>query len=106
MMNLARSISTPWGQGHIDPGHDAEVYFVSTPSHGGFKVEKPALDQIPLAWRKASFNGLGMRGWFEEDCDWCMVALTFPERFTERELEQARVTFHHWIAPKLTQTAN
>lgn len=92
---------TIWGQAdHVEeraPG----VVWCSTPSHGGFKVNTPALDKIPLEWRKASFNGQGLQGWFEEDCDWCMVALAFPELFTTEEQAAAKSTFNFWIAKKL-----
>jgi hypothetical protein len=91
---------TPWGESdHIE--HKAPgVYFVSTPSHGGFRVESPLLDRIPREWRSVSFNNQGQNGWFEEDIDWCMVALTFPELFGEESLG-AQETFDHWIKPKL-----
>jgi hypothetical protein len=95
------AMHTPWGTSDSIETKAQGIYFVSTPSHGGFKVERPLLDKIPLAWRRASFNGQGMAGWFEEDCDWCMVALTFPERFSADELKAARATFDYWIAKKL-----
>ena len=92
---------TPWGESDrvevITPG----LYFITTPSHGGYKVDSPLLDRIPLEWRQASFNGNGLRGWFEEDCDWSMVALTFLELFSDSTKNTAKLTFDHWIRPKL-----
>ena len=94
--------STPWGQADsAEPRGKMGIFFYSTPSHGGFYVPEPMLRDIPVEWRNASFNGQGKSGWFEEDCDWCMVALTFPALFESGELEAAQATFDHWIAPKL-----
>lgn len=94
-------MKTPWGiADHVEqkaPG----IVWVSTPSHGGFKVNTPALDKIPQEWRTNSFNGQGVHGWFEEDCDWCLVALTFPELFNAFELKAAHETFKHFFSKKL-----
>lgn len=96
---------TPWGESDsitiLAPG----VYRVTTPSHGGFKVDSPLLDKIPVLWRRASFNKQGLNGWFEEDCDWCMVALAFPKLFPPEALVEAQATFNYWIAPKVVKVA-
>ena len=92
---------TPWGESQHIEVKEPGLYFVSTSSHGGFKVETPLLDKIPADWRRASFNGQGIGGWFEEDCDWSLVALTFPQHFTAGDLEAAQSTFDHYIRPKL-----
>lgn len=94
-------MQTPWGPAQQIEQKCQGVTFVSTASHGGIKVDAPMLDAIPLAWRQASFNGQGMQGWFEEDCDWCMVALTFPALFNAANLAAAQKTFDYCIAPKL-----
>ncbi len=93
---------TPWGESDradvLEPG----IAFHSTPSHGGYKVDRPLLDKIPIEWRRVSFGGQGLQGWFEEDGDWCMVALTFPQHFNADVLKAARATFDHYYAKKLT----
>jgi hypothetical protein len=66
---------------------------ITTASHGGYKVDADRLDTIPLGSCKASFNGQGLNGWFEEDCDWCLVALSFPHLFTQVQLGAALRTF-------------
>ena len=84
---------TPWGQSDsIDKIADG-ICFVTTPRHGGFKLDAAQNEQVPLAWRKASFNGQGLKGWYEEDCDWVFVALTFPQFFSPGELASARAAF-------------
>ena len=95
-------MNTPWGIADNIEGRGEGVAFVSTPGHGGFKVNASENRRIPRAWQKASFNLQGLQGWYEEDCDWCMVALTFPQYFSEDELKAAQSTFDHWIKPKLS----
>ena len=92
---------TPWGRSDNQEARGDGITFYSTPRHGGFYVIPKLLNQIPLAWRNASFNGNALRGWFEEDCDWSMVALSFSDRFTSAELEAAKSMFDSYIAPKL-----
>jgi hypothetical protein len=63
---------SPWGLiDQVTPlGADAVV--VSTPSHGGVWVSPAALERIPEPLRETAYSG---RGWFEEDCDWCIPYL-------------------------------
>lgn len=101
----ARPAWSPWGK----PDHAEEIFAgvwsVSTPSHGGLYVtdqRRKAMDQSLLS---LGFNGHTMSGWFEEDCDWCMVALAFPDEWTEwrgsaDDLEIAKKTLENWILPK------
>lgn len=84
---------TPWGVPQnikaIGPG----IWQIETGSHGGFYVNHGMNAQVPEAWRNASFNGQGVAGWYEEDCDWAMVALAFPQHFTAEQLLHAVRTF-------------
>ena len=78
---------TPWGTAdsheHIAEGID----FYGTPSHGGFKLSAERNAKVQEILRQRSFGQQGMKGWYEEDCDACIVMATFPEYFTT---EQAR----------------
>jgi hypothetical protein len=76
---------TPWGpaQDVIPVANGEGIAFVSTASHGGYYVPAAMLAKMPLAARLASFNGQGLVGWFEEDCDWCLVVLSFPDLFSK-----------------------
>ncbi len=73
LMNLT---SSPWGkvqtQKELAPG----IIAVTTASHGGIWVAPDKLEKMPI---KAT--GYSYGGWFEEDCDWALVALAFPEAF-------------------------
>ena len=85
--------NTPWGiANYIEPVCDGVVAFY-TPSHGGFYVDPDHLHKIPSHWRAASFNGQGKKGWFEEDVDWAMVALSFPKGFSQyAEKDEMEIT--------------
>lgn len=94
---------TPWGTPDHACAYDEGVTFYGTASHGGFHLSAEANEKVPAAWRAASFKRLGEAGWYEEDCDWCMVALTFPASFSAAQLGLARRTFDACIAPKLVR---
>ena len=70
---------------------------VQTASHGGFYLDAEMNAQVPEAWRVATFNDLGLAGWYEEDCDWCLVALTFPQHFTVSQMADAYRTFGGFV---------
>jgi len=67
---------TPWGPSQdAYPIGDSGIVFHSCAGHGGLKVP-PALNaQIHEAWRNPT-------GWYEEDCEFYIVAVTFHAIFT------------------------
>jgi len=69
--------STPWGKPqHVDtiaPGID----FYSTANHGGYHLSRDRMAQVP----EYMCNTFAGGPWFEEDCDWAIVALTFESDF-------------------------
>ena len=81
------------------------INFYSTPGHGGFHLSAKLNKLVPIELRQASWGGLGLKGWYEEDCDWSIPALIFaaefaadqrdPERTAEC-LEAAVDTFRNW----------
>jgi len=90
--------SSPWGvpdsaEELVDnvTGKGTGIYFVSTPSHGGYFVPPALNSRVPAHWRDITFNrGQGNAGWYEEDADWALVALCFPECFIPEERSIAR----------------
>lgn len=83
-------LQTPWGLADCVTAHGPGIVSVSTPSHGGFRVDRELRERIPSAWRDFAWRwskGFGVRGeWFEEDFAAWAVVLTFSDRF-EVELE-------------------
>jgi hypothetical protein len=86
---------TPWGT----PDHVEEyvpgIAWYSTPSHGGFKLDRQHNAQVPDYMRRAG-------GWYEEDCDWAIVATVFPNAFLTHDkdpaktFQRARDTLRNW----------
>lgn len=92
---------SPWGRIDRKELIADGVWFISTPSHGGYFLSNDRLGAIS-ADLSETFAGRGRVGWFEEDCDWAVVALTFPELFPAGALELARNIAKHfhprWLA--------
>ncbi len=78
--------STPWG-----PSQGATIYAEgvvahTTARHGGFKLSRERDTEVDPKLR-------GDGGWYEEDDQWAIVAITFPELFTTYERKLADRTF-------------
>ncbi len=87
---------TPWGVS-IDREECGDgITFHSTASHGGYFVRADLNAKVPAYLRAASFNQQGERGWYEEDCDWAIVALVFPDRFPPEAIAAATKALHYW----------
>ena len=80
---------SPWGKvdsaAEIAPG----IMSISTPGHGGVKLDRARNAQMPKAVRRKG-------GWYEEDCEWALVALVFPDAF-EGHVEDARRSVKDWF---------
>ena len=86
-------MNTPWGksQGRADklaPG----INFYSTAGHGGYKVSKTTLALMPPALRNED-------GWYEEDMEWCKIAIAFPHLFTPAIVSIARELHYFYYNP-------
>jgi hypothetical protein len=71
--------STPWGAAQTAKAYGKGIVMYTTASHGGFYVSSGLLRRMAKDMRGDAYASLG---WFEEDCAWSMVVLSFPERFT------------------------
>lgn len=74
-------IRTPWGQSQVIYNVAPGIIFASTASHGGFKLDRALNAQVPAEARKRG-------GWYEENCEWAIPFLTFPEIFEEAHDEE------------------
>lgn len=89
-------INTPWGRAdHVEQITEG-IHRVDTPSHGGYHVDDTRRAMMPAAVRNYVSRYHGQIGWFEEDCEWTLVALCFPAHFPDSALITARA-----IAAKL-----
>ena len=83
---------TPWGQSDSVVEVGRGIRCVSTPSHGGYYVPDSLLSAIPAAWQARAAEWSGSPNWYEEDCEWASVAVTFPDLFPPEAQEAARRT--------------
>ena len=85
---------TPWGIAdsvtEIAPG----IIRYDTPSHGGYWLSPERVAEMPKPLRE--FTPWAGPGWFEEDCDWAVVALAFPQFFPEDAIPAALKTLQRY----------
>jgi hypothetical protein len=74
-------MNTPWGRADNPIEGARGIALVSTPGHGGFRLSDERQAALPEPFR--SFVPFAGPGWYEEDCDWCIVVLAFPEEFAD-----------------------
>lgn len=72
---------TPWGNSDSVVELSNGIRRVSTPSHGGYWVPAKLLPLIPARFQAYAVKWSGSPQWYEEDCAWACVAVTFPDVF-------------------------
>lgn len=87
---------TPWGPTQQIEQKGGGIIHVSTASHGGLLVPPAMYDAMPAPLRQNAYGG---GNWFEEDCEWALVALAFPQHFTGRDLYYAVQTINWYRDP-------
>ena len=80
---------SPWGLIDYSKPVANGVWFVSTPGHGGYKLDAIRNRQVHSDLRQPG-------GWYEEDCEWATVCLTFPDLFTPALVDIARGYAARW----------
>jgi hypothetical protein len=87
---------SPWGI--IDCSEEIAdgIWQVMTPGHGGIWLSPSRRQQMPAYLRNwTSKYGDVSNGWYEEDCDWVVPCLAFPEEFGDRSYQIALERVHH-----------
>lgn len=86
MYQQTKRMNTPWGAAQDIEQVSDDITSISTASHGGYRVAgeswKKFRELFPDVKLWAGCNS--ERGWFEEDCDWALVVLAFPEYFVDK----------------------
>lgn len=77
--------NTPWGISQSATVYAEGIKAHSTAGHGGFKLSAKRNRKVHPMLRSAG-------GWYEEDADWAIVAITFPHLFTGFECRCANQT--------------
>ncbi len=79
----------PWGKAQsvkeVGPG----ILSYSTALHGGYYLDPTTNAKVSQVLKKATFGELGLKGWYEEDCDWAIVVFTFKKCFAESHYKAA-----------------
>ena len=82
---LSKTVNTPWGVAHdINPVCEG-VDFLSTPSHGGYRLSEEKNRKVKQEYRDPT-------GFYEEDCEWAFVCVTYPEIFPPGAVDSALKT--------------
>jgi hypothetical protein len=72
---------TPWGHAQSQKTVAAGIVRYETASHGGYELSHARLAEMPADLR--AFKPWAGEGWYEEDCDWAVICLAFPQHFDE-----------------------
>jgi hypothetical protein len=67
---------------------------VSTAGHGGYWLSPERRADMPAQYRDIRTFAGGP--WYEEDCDWSLVVLSFPEHF-DAKTRQAAADTVEWL---------
>jgi hypothetical protein len=67
----------------------------STPSHGGYHLSDARIASMPKPLR--DFKPFAGHGWYEEDCDWSIVATAFPQFFPKDAVDAANSTLARYM---------
>ena len=100
---MIAAIETPWG--HPDRSKEIAPGIVryDTPSHGGYYVSPERVMTMPKPLRE--FEPFAAPNWYEEDCDWAIVALAFPQFFPADAIPAALKTLEHFQPELFTQVS-
>jgi len=75
------SRTTPWGAAQHTKQVAPGITRIDTASHGGYHLSAERIQAMPEQLRR--FKPYAGEGWYEEDCDWAIVALAFPQHFDD-----------------------
>jgi hypothetical protein len=80
---------SPWGKVQLEHKIREGMTSVTTAGHGGIKLSRTLNSKIPIVFRCKG-------GWYEEDQEWAIVALFFPEDFPGRTEHALTIIKNHW----------
>jgi hypothetical protein len=80
---------TPWGEAQASYHYGEGIVCHSTAGHGGFHLDERVNARVHPAWRSPT-------AFYEEDVEWSIVAVTYPNLFTTYERKCADETLRHF----------
>ena len=81
---------SPWGSVDYVSHRAIGISDIGTAGHGGVKLSSERNRAVHEAWRRPG-------GWYEEDCEWAIVAVTFSECYSPEHAATARTTARNWF---------
>ena len=84
---------TPWGRAQHCTQLADGILSYSTASHGGLWISDQRRAEMPEPYKSIPTFAGG--NWYEEDCDWCLVLLAWPE-INPDLAQEAKATFE-WL---------
>jgi hypothetical protein len=87
---------TPWGKSQSFEQVTNGVIFVTTASHGGYKLSAERNKEIPMPYRTSD-------GWYEEDCEAALVGYFLQDACFDAFKSIAKETVQHWYPEALQQ---
>jgi len=91
--------NTPWGYADYEEVIAPGITSYGTPSHGGIHLSLSRYRQLTPELRR--FKTFAGGRWYEEDCDWSIVVIGFPQFFSDEMVSHAQEIFDKHIKPKL-----
>lgn len=92
---IAAPNTSPWGKVEEARYLGSGAWSVSTGRHGGILLDAVRTAAMPGWMQAASYTGASA---YEEDCDWSLVALRFPELFDGCDIYLALRIARQWHA--------
>lgn len=87
---------TPWGHSQHSTKIAVGIRFYSTASHGGIHLSPKRELELPEAIKKCASE---FSPWFEEDLNWALVCLAFPQHFNQKQCKDAIEMITTWSEP-------
>jgi hypothetical protein len=87
--------NTPWGKPQTCDLLAEGIWSITTSSHGGIKLDRDRNAKVPEGARRPS-------GWYEEDCDWVIVALVYPDLYSEQSRKRAKDIAKNYLPAEYT----
>jgi uncharacterized protein DUF7007 len=85
---------TPWGPSQSSREIAPGIVRYDTASHGGYYVSPARVASMPKPLR--DFKPFAGSCWYEEDVDWCVVALAFPQFWPADAIPAALATLRNY----------
>ena len=91
--NMIDMVLTPWGVAQTMERVAEGITRYDTSSHGGYRLTPERVAAMPADIR--AIKPYAADGWYEEDEDWALVCLAFPECFPPDAFHFAVMTQQH-----------